>query len=153
MIWHDMIRHEMKWFLKFALQSRAWSDTRSFVGMQMRTHHCAAFRAQMYKPKAAQHYHLRARMKNILSTVSGAIFPEWCRARRLLSPVHRRIPAKPQLLLLTPIPLSTFVFASSSPAWARRGAEEPRLQAARLWKGLTCFQDACCLDVQACQQT
>ena len=79
-------------------------------------------------------------------------FPGTMSCNKALWPVRRRTPAKPQLLLLKPNPLSTFVFASSSLAWARRGAEEPRLQAARLWKGLTCFQDACCLNVQACQQ-
>ena len=76
-------------------------------------------------------------------------FPGIMSRNKVLLPVHRRNPPKPQLLLQKPISLSTFLFASSSPTWARRSAEEPQLQGARLWKGLTSFQNACCLDVQS----
>ena len=52
-------------------------------------------------------------------------FPGIMSCNKVLLPVHRRNPPKPQLLLQKPISLSTFLFASSSPAWARRSAEEP----------------------------
>lgn len=135
MIWRDMI----------------WWDFSSFVSKHEHDQTCVlrSFSSSNVKTGCSSTLLLACAHQEHFVNGHWCNFPGIMSRNKVLLPVHRRNPPKPQLLLQKPISLSTFLFASSSPTWARRSAEEPQLQGARLWKGLTSFQNACCLDVQS----
>lgn len=131
-----------------------WWDFSSFVSKHEHDQTCIA---QLFKLKCKNRMQLNTMtcvrasktFCQRMSTVTGAIFPELCRATRLCGQSMEEIPPSPSCCYKNLSPSALSFFASSSPAWARRRAEEPQLQGARLWKGLTSFQNACCLDVQS----
>ena len=154
MIWYDTIWCDVMWsdltlVINDFVQTQTWSDMCVAPWTGRWEHHFAAFQARMRKPMQLNTITcLRASR-----TCQWRNFPGMMSYKKASLPVHRRTwrtAPRPPLLLLKPISISTFSFAYSSPPWTRAKAIEPQLQAAKLWNGLTGFQNACCLDVQAC---
>ena len=111
MIWRDMI----------------WWDFSSFVSKHEHDQTCVlrSFSSSNVKTGCSSTLWLACAHQEHFVNGHWCNFPGIMSCNKVLLPVHRRNPPKPQLLLQKPISLSTFLFASSSPAWARRRAEEP----------------------------